>query len=31
VPSSVDTTKIVPTPFGTADNLPEDFKGQWDA
>ena len=31
VPSSVDTTKLVPTPFGTADNLPEDFEGQWDA
>jgi ribose transport system substrate-binding protein len=31
VPSSVDTTKIVPTPLGTADNLPEDFEGEWDA
>ena len=31
VPSSVDTSKLVPTPFGTADNLPEDFEGQWDA
>ena len=31
VPSSVDTTKLLPTPFGTAENLPEDFEGQWDA
>ena len=31
VPSSVDTTKMVPTLFGTAENLPEDFEGQWDA
>jgi ribose transport system substrate-binding protein len=31
VPLSVDTTKLMPTPFGTADNLPEDFEGQWDA
>jgi ribose transport system substrate-binding protein len=31
VPSSVDTTKLLPTPLGTADNLPEDFEGQWDA
>jgi ribose transport system substrate-binding protein len=31
VPSSVDTTQLLPTPFGTAENLPEDFEGQWDA
>jgi ribose transport system substrate-binding protein len=31
VPSSVDTTKILPTPFGTKDNIPADYEGQWDA
>lgn len=31
VPASVDTTKLLPTPFGTKENLPEDFEGQWDA
>lgn len=31
VPSSVDTTKLLPTPLGTKENLPEDFEGQWDA
>lgn len=31
VPSSVDTAKILPTPLGTKDTLPEDFEGQWDA
>ncbi len=31
VPSSVDTTTLLPTPFGTRENLPEDFEGQWDA
>lgn len=31
VPSSVDTTKLLPTPLGTKENLPEDFVGQWDA
>jgi ribose transport system substrate-binding protein len=31
VPSSIDSTTLLPTPFGTADNLPEDFEGQWDA
>ncbi|MFN8660558.1 MAG: sugar ABC transporter substrate-binding protein [Thermomicrobiales bacterium] len=31
VPSSVDTTKLLPTPLGTKDNLPDDFEGQWDA
>jgi ribose transport system substrate-binding protein len=31
VPTSVDTTKLLPTPLGTAENLPEDFEGQWDA
>ena len=30
VPSSIDTTTLLPTPFGTADALPEDFEGQWD-
>jgi ribose transport system substrate-binding protein len=31
VPSSVDTTKILPTPFGTKENIPADYEGQWDA
>jgi ribose transport system substrate-binding protein len=31
VPASIDTTKLLPTPFGTKDNLPPDFEGQWDA
>jgi ribose transport system substrate-binding protein len=31
VPKSVDTTKIMPTPFGTKDNIPADYEGQWDA
>jgi ribose transport system substrate-binding protein len=31
VPPSVDTTKLLPTPFGTAENLPDNFEGQWDA
>ncbi len=31
VPSSVDTTKLLPTPLGTKENLPDDFEGQWDA
>jgi ribose transport system substrate-binding protein len=31
VPDSVDTTKIMPTPFGTKDNIPADYEGQWDA
>jgi ribose transport system substrate-binding protein len=31
VPTSVDTTKLLPSPLGTKDNLEEDFEGQWDA
>jgi ribose transport system substrate-binding protein len=31
VPSSVDTSTLLPTPLGTAENLPEDFEGEWDA
>jgi len=31
VPLSIDTTTLLPTPFGTAENLPEGFEGQWDA
>jgi ribose transport system substrate-binding protein len=31
VPTSVDTTKIMPTPFGTKENIPADYEGQWDA
>jgi len=31
VPASVDTTKLLPTPLGTKENLPDDFEGQWDA
>lgn len=31
VPASVDSTKLLPTPLGTKENLPDDFEGQWDA
>ncbi len=31
VPASIDTTTLLPTPFGTKDALPPDFEGQWDA
>ncbi len=31
VPSSVDSTTLLENPLGTAENLPEDYEGQWDA
>lgn len=31
VPTSIDTTKLLPTTLGTKANLPADYTGQWDA
>jgi ribose transport system substrate-binding protein len=31
VPTSINTAEIMPTPFGTKENLPADFEGTWDA
>lgn len=31
VPTSIDTTTLLPTPLGTLENLPADYTGQWDA
>ena len=31
VPTSVDSSTLLPTPLGTKENLPADFTGQWDA
>jgi ribose transport system substrate-binding protein len=30
VPSSFNANTLLETPFGTAENIPEDFEGQWD-